>query len=143
MMFPSAPFLLSRPLVLNVSTIGGAAFQSASLLSGNAVVGTSTQTEQITGAIGRVNLGGYSSLGADTFHFPQRNQTDTFQWADTATRVTGRNSLSLGFEIWHLRLRSALDRNIRPELTFSGQVLQTIPPAFPGASVSDRFTRSR
>jgi len=80
-----------------------------------------------------VDLPGFSSIGADTFHFPQRKDSGTFQWAETATRVTGRNSLWLGFEIWHLRLDSALQRNARPELTFSGQVLQTLPPAFPGA----------
>jgi hypothetical protein len=132
-LFPSQQFLLNRPLLLNTSTSGAAEFQNASRLSANPAVGTNTQTEEITGAIGRVNLPGFSSIGADTFHFPQHKNTGTFQWAETVTRVTGRNSLWLGFEIWHLLVDSALQRNARPELTFPGQVLPTLPPAFPGA----------
>ena len=132
-LFPSEPFLLNRPLLLNVTTIGGPPAFVSTPLPQNPAVGTNSQTEQYTGAIGRVNVPGFSSIGADTFHFPQRSSSDTFQWAETATRVTGRHSLSVGFEVWRLGLISTLERNRRPELTFSGQVLQEPPPAFPGA----------
>jgi len=125
-LFPAEPFLLNRPLLFNVTLAPG-----APAFAGVLPAQSMRETEQLTGAIGRVNVPGFSSVGVDTFHFPRHQASDTLQWADTLTRTTGRSNLALGFEIWRLSLDSAMERNARPELTFYGQALRVLPRTFP------------
>jgi len=128
-LFPNQPFLLNAPLTLNVSQNGQPAIASAigralawsSLL--NIAPGLTPQTEAITGAIGQVNVAGFSPVGADVSVFPQTRIDRTYQIADTFIKPWGGHTLTAGFEFWHVELDSNLNSGSRPQVNFWGQEL--------------------
>jgi hypothetical protein len=116
-----APFLLNRPLTLNLTlnpgqpqfvpaTYGSQVIQDAIAL-GALEGGTGpVYTQAITGPIGQINLGGFSPVGVDPYHFPQRRADETLQAADTFSAIRGRHIVTAGGEFWYVRLNSDLKR---------------------------------
>ncbi|MEK6406337.1 MAG: TonB-dependent receptor [Acidobacteriota bacterium] len=129
--FPQTPFLLNAPLILNTTlpnaggVLGPVTYTSATSPAGAALLdsiglGSVTSTEEITGPLGQVMIAGFSPVGVDVFNFPQSRATNTFQLADTLTRIQGRNIFTMGFDNRHMQINSTVDRNYRPLAVFSG-----------------------
>ena len=109
--FPGTPFLLNAPL----------------MPIGSQAIDPEATTEPITGPLGRVTIAGFSPVGLDPFHFPQRRRQSTFQFADTFTWLPegkgwlkGGHTLHLGFDIRQRRFKNDVERNTRPDLVFGG-----------------------
>jgi hypothetical protein len=124
---PNTPLLLNAPLLLNVTTppASGARYVSASSTTGSAILqslgyGAITDSEQITGPLGQVNIAGFSPVGVDVNNFPQTRANNTFQWADNVTHVHGRQTFTGGFDIRRTQINSDLNRNARPLAVFGG-----------------------
>ena len=126
---PNTPFLLNAPLVLNLTkpnadgSLNTPSLISASSPAGSAVLNSLgysgvTQTEQITGPLGQVFIGGFSPIGVDVENFPQLRSNNTYQIADTFTSVRNAHIFTFGADIRKTRINSTLDRNFRPRATF-------------------------
>ncbi len=120
------PFLLNRPLMLNLTVDPAqpqfvAANYSNPLLAGIVAGNGPVYTEAITGPVGQIQLGGFSGVGVDSYHFPQRRSDGTFQVADTVSTIRKKHMLTVGFEFWYIRLNSDLNRNAAPIISFYGQ----------------------
>jgi hypothetical protein len=126
---PGVPFLLNRPLLLNVTapntngTLNPPSFVTASSPQGVNILNTLgyppvTQTEQITGPLGQVWIPGFSPIGVDVLNFPQARVNNTFQMADTVTYVHGNHTWNFGADIRKTHINSRLDRNFRPLVQF-------------------------
>jgi hypothetical protein len=76
--------------------------------------------EQEFGAVGQVNIAGFSPVGVDVFNFPQRRVNNTYQIADQLTLRVGRHNLTFGTDNRRTELNSELPRNARPLITFGG-----------------------
>ena len=134
--FPSQPFLLNAPLLLNLSQsfLGfPAQFATRASAVGNGYFGGSTppgaqNTESLTGPVGQVQILGFSPVGADTYYFPQSRHDHTIQVADTATGLFGRNVVVAGLDFRSLYLSHYQDSGARPLLQFGGEI-----PVFPPA----------
>lgn len=72
------------------------------------------------GPIGQLIVSGFSPVGVDVFNFPQRRVNNTYQMADTVTLRAGKHSYAFGADIRRTELNSALPRNARPLVTFTG-----------------------
>lgn len=107
--FPDERFLLNAPLLINASTHSGPRFE-----------GPMTNTEQVIGPVGRVNIAGFSPVGLDTFHFPQRRRQSTFQFSDTLTWIKPKQTLYWGIDSRLRQFKNDVRRNTRPELVFGG-----------------------
>jgi len=126
--FPGTSFLLNAPLLLNVTTANtGPVFVNANSVEGKRIVGAlgydtrnELTTEQITGPLGQVMIGGFSPVGVDVFNFPQRRDTNTFQVGYTLSHSGGPNSLVAGIDVRRGQIKSVLDRNFRPLASFNG-----------------------
>jgi hypothetical protein len=140
--FPQTPFLLNRPLLLNVTTPGGSlqfitggyggpwlqllqalnAGLTADVVSQHLI----QQTEPITGPLGEVKLDGFSSVGVDSFDFPQSRLHGTVELGDTSTVLLGRHALTFGLDFWWVHLNSNIARNVRPQADFYGEQLNQV-----------------
>src|ERR1041384_4631691 len=150
-----APFLLNAPLVENFTlpdfsgpTIQpntgpviyfappGVTVQNASML------GPLGQTPRL-GAVGQVNIAGFSPVGVDVFNFPQRRVNNTYQVADELTMRAGRHAFVFGADTRRSELNSELPRIARPLVTFSGAPELDINPDNPNAPLTftGRFFR--
>ena len=67
-----------------------------------------------TGPFGQFIISPFSPVGLDVFLFPQSRANNTFQYADTLSKVLGDHSLKLGADIRRVELNSLQDRNYRP-----------------------------
>lgn len=141
--YPGTPFLLNAPLLLNTSSAENPAavptFVSASSVPGQQLLlgqglpaGTQT-TEQITGPLGEVEIAGFSPLGVDTFHFPQKNAHKTREVADTFTYVHGSHVLTAGVDNRDIALNSSIERGARPYALFGGLGVTGVPGGGPNA----------
>jgi len=129
-LYPGSPFLLNAPLLLNVTSaenpaalptyISASSAQGQQLLSGVGLPSGAQTTDQITGALGEVQIAGFSPLGVDTLHFPQKNAHNTVEVGDTFTYVRGRHVLSAGTDIRRVALNSSVERGARPYALFGG-----------------------
>ncbi|MFL6209453.1 MAG: carboxypeptidase-like regulatory domain-containing protein [Pyrinomonadaceae bacterium] len=144
-----APFLLNAPLLENF-TLPDSSGQTPGPNTGPVIylatpgvtvqnalglgpVGLATRL----GAVGQVNIAGFSPVGTDVFNFPQRRVNNTYQVADELTMRTGRHTFVFGADTRRSELNSELPRIARPLVTFSGAPELDIP-ADPNAPL--RFT---
>ncbi|HEX8070580.1 MAG TPA: hypothetical protein VF546_11555, partial [Pyrinomonadaceae bacterium] len=149
-----APFLLNAPLLENLTP------PDTSTLTPRANTGpviylappgfTTQNATQLgplgqvlrLGAIGQVNIAGFSPVGTDVFNFPQRRVNNTYQVADELTMRAGRHTLVFGADTRRSELNSELPRIARPLLTFTGGPELNIPadPSQP-ITFTGRFIR--
>lgn len=115
-LYPDYPFLLNKPVLSRKLQPPGGRTDILQYFT------TTDETESSTGPVGEVRLAGYATLGVDVFHFPQRRNDNTFQWADTVSYGRGRHTLAGGIELWHALLDSVIDRNARPRIDYYGPV---------------------
>lgn len=141
----NTPFLLNAPLLLN-STLPAVLNSQGTEFGPN--VGsvlyttdpTAPRTEAAVGAVGQINMAGFSPVGVDVFNFPQRRVNNTYQMADTLTYNPGRHRFAFGVDTRRSELNSELPRNARPLITFNGAPEIDITPQ--GTLVySNRFIR--
>jgi hypothetical protein len=146
-LFPDQPFLLNAPLVLNVTqpsspqpTLVSASSQPGQSYMKTMGLGGYTNTEAITGPLGEVTMGGYSSVGVDVFRFPQRRSDHTAQIANTVSMNVGPNSVSYGVDVRRIDLDSNLSRNALPAAQFNGTygniLAGSAPYAIPAVSMA-------
>lgn len=64
------------------------------------------------------NISGLFQIGGDT-NFPQSRVTDSYQFSNTATRVTGRHTLKFGADIRYLRADNQAAFNSKGSFTFN------------------------
>jgi Carboxypeptidase regulatory-like domain len=122
--FPSAPFLLNAPLMLNITRPAqpgvandGPAIFLDPLSSGRFQIST---VEEEIGLLGQVIIAGFSPLGVDVLNFPQRRVNNTYQIADQLALRIGGHNLVFGTDNRRTELNSDLPRNARPLVTFNG-----------------------
>ncbi len=72
------------------------------------------------GPVGRLVVAPYSPVGIDPATFPQRRANNTFQAADTLVVARGSHAVKLGADVRRVQLNSAVDRNYRAEVSFTG-----------------------
>jgi hypothetical protein len=137
-LFPSIPFLLNAPLMLNQTfadgKLGNPRYVSPIYSvpgAGDSQEDTATRrsfrtTEDLLGPVGQIMIPGFSTLGTDVYHFPGSRTDQTWQLADTVNFNEGRHLWTAGFDLRWLHLKSFADRNARPLLEFSG-VVNTLP----------------
>lgn len=117
--FPSEPFLLNAPLLINFTLPPTTGVANTGPVFFSSVPGNTT--EGFFGApIGQINIAGFSPLGVDVFNFPQRRVNNTYQLADTVTWRISDHSLAFGTDLRRTELNSDLPRNARPLITFNG-----------------------
>ena len=134
-----APFLLNAPLLENF-TLPDFSGQTPQPNRGPVIyLATPGQTVQNStnlgpvgqtprlGAVGQVNIAGFSPVGVDVFNFPQRRVNNTYQVADELTMRAGRHALVFGLDTRRSELNSELPRIARPLLTFSGAPELNVP----------------
>ena len=73
----------------------------------------------LTGPVGRILIAPFSPIGVDPFTFPQGRANNTFQFADTFTKMRGRHALKFGADVRRVQLNSFLERNSRVQVAFS------------------------
>ncbi len=117
--FPDMPFLLNRPLLSNF-TLPNVSGNSIVPNTGPVLYLNSGTTEGQLGAVGQVNVAGFSPIGVDVFNFPQRRVNNTYQFADALTIRSGNHNFSVGSDNRRTELNSDLPRNFRPLITFNG-----------------------
>lgn len=134
---PNTPFLLNAPLYLN-ATLPQILNEQGTLFGPN--VGpvlyttdqTALRTESALGALGQINIAGFSPVGVDVFNFPQQRVNNTYQAADTLTLRARSHMFTFGVDTRRTELNSELPRNSRPLITFNGapQVALTASQTF-------------
>lgn len=139
----NTPFLLNAPLLLN-STLPRVITQIDFGANTGPVRFTTDRgaprTEAALGAVGQINMAGFSTVGVDVFNFPQRRVNNTYQVADTLTYNVGDHRLAFGVDTRRTELNSELPRNARPLITFNGAPEVDLTPQ--GTLVySNRFIR--
>jgi len=115
--FPSVPFLLNAPELLNVTT--PAVPGQPNTLPVIYVRPPITVEEEI-GPLGQVFVAGFSPIGVDVYNFPQRRVNNTYQFADGLTLRRGDHSYAFGLDLRRSELNSDLPRNARPLVGFNG-----------------------
>jgi hypothetical protein len=140
---PDVPYLLNAPLLINTTLSP----KSPSYVAANTNTGitaiesqgldpaTYNNSESLTGFLGQEWIAGYSPVGLDVNHFPQRRRENTFQLADTLSFNLGRHLLVVGVDARQLALDSYVDRNARPLAVFSGPQFAALIAA-PGPGIS-------
>ncbi|HLL76954.1 MAG TPA: carboxypeptidase-like regulatory domain-containing protein [Pyrinomonadaceae bacterium] len=130
---PGEPFLLNAPLLENFTAprvIDPVRFgpNNGAIL----YLATPGQTTQNSlrlgptglvnrlGAVGQINIAGFSPVGVDVFNFPQRRVNNTYQVADELTLHAGSHTWVFGADLRRSELNSQLPRNSRPLITFAG-----------------------
>ena len=141
----NTPFLLNAPLLLN-STLPMVLNPQGTQFGPNlgpvlyTTDRTAPRTEAALGAVGQINLAGFSPVGVDVFNFPQRRVNNTYQVADTLTYNPGSHRLAFGLDTRRTELNSELPRNARPLITFNGAPELDLTPQGTLA-YSNRFIR--
>src|SRR5205085_3243055 len=134
-----APFLLNAPLLENF-TLPDASGQTpqpnrgpviylatpGQTVQNSNMLGPVGQTSRL-GAVGQVNIAGFSPVGVDVFNFPQRRVNNTYQVADELTMRAGRHAWVFGVYTRRSELNSELPRIPRPLVTFSGSPEPNVP----------------
>jgi hypothetical protein len=141
-LFPAQPFLLNAPLILGVSqpnSAGAATLptfvssaRSPEYMSAVNLPGV-VNSEAITGPLGQIKIGGYSSVGVDVFRFPQRRSDHTYQFASTVSLDLSHHSISYGVDLRRIDLNTNLNRNALPMAQFNGtygNILSTSQPGY-------------
>ena len=88
------------------------------------------------GPLGELIIRPFSPVGIDAFLFPQGRINNTYQFADTYSRIWQKNTLKFGTDIRRIQLDSRLDRNYRPRIEINNGILNTIDQADPSNSGS-------
>ncbi len=132
-----APFLLNAPLLENFTLpnpdTGGANtgpviyLASPGVTVQNALGPGALGLASRLGAVGQVNIAGFSPVGTDVFNFPQRRVNNTYQVADELTMRAGRHAFAFGADTRRSELNSELPRVSRPLVTFAGAPELDIP----------------
>ncbi|HEY9284982.1 MAG TPA: hypothetical protein VIP46_16125, partial [Pyrinomonadaceae bacterium] len=129
---PGEPFLLNAPLLENFTAprAEGTRFvPNAGPVVYLATPGSTTQNSvrggpvglvNRLGAVGQVNIAGFSPVGVDVFNFPQRRVNNTYQLADEMSVHAGNHTYVFGVDLRRSELNSQLPRNSRPLVTFAG-----------------------
>jgi hypothetical protein len=134
----SDAFLLNAPLIQNVTLPAGLGVANAGNIS--LVNITNLTTEDVTGPLGQVIVGGYSPVGVDVNNFPQRRTNNTYQLADTLAYRVGSSNYAFGADIRRTELNSFLPTNARPQASFFGGLpIQNDPAATGGLVETRRF----
>jgi hypothetical protein len=108
---PDDPFLLNRNVIFNFTQPGD---RTVTFFSDTA------QADQQLGPIGQLLITPYSPVGLDVYLFPQARTNNTFQYADTLTLFRNKHNLKFGADLRRTQLNSFLNRNFRPQVTFTG-----------------------
>ena len=140
-LFPSTPFLLNAPELLNVTTPPAPGIANSGPVT---YVLRPISVEDEIGAVGQVIIDGYSPLGVDVFNFPQRRVNNTYQFADQLTWRARSHTVVFGGDIRRTELNSELPRNARPLLTFNGAprlVFENGIPRFPTSNDNNPLIR--
>ena len=115
--FPETPFLLNAHEIFNVTLPSAPGVPNNGPIRFTRVPIT---VEDEFGAVGQINISGFSPIGVDVFNFPQRRINNTYQFADQLTSRFGRHTLTVGTDNRRTELNSELPRNARPLITFGG-----------------------
>ncbi len=83
------------------------------------------------GRIGELLIRPFSSVGVDAFLFPQNRVNNTFQFADTLSKMWQKHTLKFGADIRIIQMDSRLDRNYRPRIEVNNGILNTIDATNP------------
>jgi len=128
------PFLLNRQMLSNETP-------SSSTAPVFTPVPSIPTTETVTGAVGALNVAGYSGLGIDVFRLPQHRRDATFDGSDIVTiapKGLPGTTISGGLEYWHYRFGSNSNPNSLPFFQFNGAptLNGTATPVSPDDAVS-------
>lgn len=119
--FPDVPFLLNARVLENLTLPNfNAATNSVNANAGPVFYRSAGTVEERLGPLGQVVVAGYSPVGVDVFHFPQRRVNNTYQVADQMTLKRGSHTFIYGTDNRRTELNSVLPRNFRPLLSFQG-----------------------
>ncbi len=102
-LFPGVQFLLNAPLLVNFTLPPQPGTPNTGPVN---YFSTPFTVEDALGALGQVNVAGFSPVGVDVVNFPQRRINNTYQIADTLTVRSGRHSLAFGTDIRRTELNS-------------------------------------
>lgn len=94
--------------------------------------GSPSTTEDLLGPIGEVKVAGFSPVGIDSYNFPSTLANNTFQWADTLSKIVGKHKLSFGVDARRTAINSRVDQNFRPLATFNSLLTSEANPDFTG-----------
>jgi hypothetical protein len=108
---PNDPFLLNRTGIYNLTQPGDKVVN---------LISSPTQADQQLGPVGQILIAGFSPVGLDVYLFPQARTNNTFQYADTLTWFRNKHNFKFGIDLRRTQLNSFLNRNFRPQVTFSG-----------------------
>jgi hypothetical protein len=124
--FPDVPFLLNARVLENLTLPNfNAASNSITPNTGAVLYRDAGTVEERLGPIGQVVVAGFSPVGVDVSHFPQRRVNNTYQLADQMTLKRGGHTLIFGTDDRRTELNSILPRNFRPLLSFQGAPILT------------------
>ncbi|HEX8070419.1 MAG TPA: TonB-dependent receptor [Pyrinomonadaceae bacterium] len=125
-LFPGVPFLLNAPLLFNVTlpdVVRDEEGNPVDVLPNSGPVQYVTSrfsVEDVLGAVGQVNVAGFSPVGVDVTNFPQRRINNTYQLADNLTWRLGNHSLVFGADVRQTELNTDQSPNSRPLISFNG-----------------------
>ncbi len=124
--FPGVPFLLNARVLENLTLPNfNAATNSINANNGPIFYREAGTVEERLGPLGQVVVAGFSPVGVDVFHFPQRRVNNTYQLADQMTLKRGSHTFIFGTDNRRTELNSILPRNFRPLLSFQGAPVLT------------------
>ena len=136
--FPDEPFLLNARVLENLTLPNfNAVTNSVGANTGAVLYRDGGTVEQRLGPVGQVVVAGYSPVGVDVFHFPQRRVNNTYQLADQMTLKRGAHTFIFGTDNRRTELNSVLPRNFRPLLSFQGAPILSAGAG--GLSITDEF----
>jgi len=115
--FPSAPFLLNAPDLLNVTAPSVVGVPNTSQVI---YVQQPITLEEGIGRLGQVVVAGFSPIGVDVYNFPQNRVNNTYQLADNVTLRSGDHNFTFGLDTRRSELNSDLPRINRTLATFNG-----------------------
>jgi hypothetical protein len=115
--FPETPFLLNARELFNITLPSAPGVPNVGPVRYSRLPIT---VEEEFGAVGQVNIAGFSPAGVDVFNFPQRRVNNTYQLADQLSVARGKHSFVFGTDNRRTELNSELPRNARPLITFGG-----------------------
>ncbi len=119
--FPEVPFLLNARVLENLTLPSfNAATNSITANTGPVFYRDAGTVEDRLGPLGQVVVAGFSPVGVDVFHFPQKRVNNTYQFADQMTLKRGSHTFIFGTDNRRTELNSILPRNFRPLLSFQG-----------------------
>jgi len=142
---PSSPTRSSAPVTyVEADSTNGQSLSNNLLLAGYnylspASNGLPRYTDQVDlGYAGQVLMGGFSSVGVNVNQIPEYRANTTLQFADTATKLLGKNSINFGVDVRTVRLNSVAAPDSRPVVDFHGlwDTSGTTPVALSAASLA-------